>query len=202
MREESEEAVEIHEVGSSHKGLAVNLITVQFNIAHHGLASLHHLAHAFGQLVKYLVEGHDKGVFVAITEHIVRHDALHQTVAFHLGDILLNVRMLKIERRQPVADVVEEGKTFHLRETAEVDVRTLLLHVHHALESSLQFLHSLVFSLWVKDILQWVLFLFDQAQMTQLQVVALDNVGHDFRIDGTRIALGVQTVYQLHLQLR
>ena len=46
--------------------------------------------------------------------------------------------MLWVERHEPVAELLEEGETLHLREATEIDVGTLTLHVGHT-ESTVTF---------------------------------------------------------------
>ena len=70
---------------------------------------LHHLADVFRQAVNDLLEGNDKRVFVAVAEGTVVHD-----IVAGILHMLCNVRMLQVERHQPVRHVVEERVALHL----------------------------------------------------------------------------------------
>ena len=110
--------------------------------------------------------------------------------------------MLYVERYQPVAHVVEEGVSLHLREAAEIDVGTLLLHVHHALEGRFKLLHALLGSPRVQNVLHGVLGHLLDAVLRDAEGVVLHQVRHDFVAQHRRVLLGIQRVHQLHLQFR
>ena len=75
---------------------------------------LHHLADVFRQAVNDLLEGNDKRVFVAVAEGAVVHDMLQESLMAGILHMLCNVRMLQVERHQPVRHVVEERVALHL----------------------------------------------------------------------------------------
>ena len=64
------------------------------------------------------------------------------------------LRMLYIKRCEPVAQCVEEGKTFHLRETAEIDIGSAFLHVRYFAEALFELFHLPVISIGMQNILQ------------------------------------------------
>ena len=69
--------------------------------------------------------------------------------------------MVLIVGYEPVDDLLKERKTFHLRETTKVDIRTLLLHILHALIALFQLFHPTFFLVRVKNVVQSVfLYLF------------------------------------------
>ena len=108
--------------------------------------------------------------------------------------------MLEEEGQEPVAYAAEERETLHLLEAAEVDVRPLLLHVHHAVHRFLQFLHALLGQLRVQHVLHGVVLHLFYTIARDSDVVVLHQFRHNLALDDAVVALCPQAVYHLHLQ--
>ena len=114
---------------------------------------------------------------------------------------IMDGRMVSIEWNEPVRQVVEERETLHLRETGEVDIRTLLLHFSHTLHTFLHLLHIAFCCVWMQNVLQCVLIHLHQSAFGDFHPTAIHDVRHNLFTYLTLIILGIHTIEQLHLQL-
>ena len=110
--------------------------------------------------------------------------------------------MVHIERCEPIGEVIEERIAFHLREPAEINIGATLLHLHHSLHALLQFLHGLVGSLGVQDVVHGIVFFLHDAHAGDVEALVLDEVGHDIALYLLTVALSVHAEIHLHLHLK
>ena len=115
----------------------------------------------------------------------------------HIG----NTGMFDIEGHKPVAELREERETFHLRETTEIDIRTLFLHLLHPLELLFHLLHPPFFFIGMEDIIQRMVLHFLNTVPRHPETVVLQQVGHNLSLDGLVVFLGIDTQNDLMLQL-
>ena len=132
-REQAEEAIEVLKIGTTDIGRTLQFLGSKF--INRRLTSFQHLTHILWNLIDHLLEGEDKRIFIAITERAFLHHHIQETVQACLIHHLYHIRMIRIERHKPVAQLIEEGEALHLGEASEIDIRTLFLHIHHPLET-------------------------------------------------------------------
>ena len=109
--------------------------------------------------------------------------------------------MLHVERLKPVAHRVEKREAFHLRKTAEIDVGSATLHIHHSLNRLFEFLHFFVLGVGVENVLQGVFLDFLDAAPRKADVLILDDGRDDVALDGFVVAVGIHTEENLLLKV-
>ena len=142
-----------------------------------------------------------KRVFVAVAQILHLDNHTKHTAALELLPYWTDMRMSGHERCKPVRDIVEERITLHLRESAEVDIRTLLLHVVHAFHAFFHLFHTTLSLLRMKYILQRVFIHFHQSMLLHLKTAGIDDSRHYLFIYLLTVAFSINAIKYLHLQL-
>ena len=130
LRVQHEKSVKVLQVETPDVGCRV--LFLDGHRTHEGIVLADELAHLRRQTPINISESQREREFVALAQGNVLHQHLQQPlrclVALHR---LREGGMLHRERREPIAQGVEEGVALHLREATEVDVGPTLLHIHH-----------------------------------------------------------------------
>ena len=198
IREESEETVEIHQEGATDIG-RLSLFFLR-HLANGHLAPFHHLPQVIRQSSDHLTKRQQERVFIAGTERSATEECVQETVVSVFSDGLADIGMVFIERHEPVHQFVEEREALHLRETAEIDIRSLLLHVHHLLETLFHPFQLLLLGVRMQDVVQFVGLLFLQHTVAvQMKPLLIQYLGHDFGLYRLVVALGIDAEHQLLL---
>ena len=136
-----------------------------------------------------------------MTEGTCTHQTLHKGVLLQLLRNIGNARMVHIERYEPITDLLKERKALHLRETTEIDVGTLFLHLLHPLETFLQLFHPPFFLIGMKDVIQRMFLHFLDTITCHAKTIVLQQIGHNLPLDGLVVLLSIYTQDNLMLQL-
>ena len=107
--------------------------------------------------------------------------------------------MIQIERSKPIHHIIEEREPFHLTETAKIDIRTLLLHIHHLAYLLFHLLHALLISILVEDTLYRIFFLFHNAKTPDCQIRVAHDIRHNITLNLVIILLSILTIEELNL---
>ena len=132
LREHLEETVETLQIGTTQERCRLQLVGGHIlDAGQRCLATVEHLHDTLGQLADGHLETDGKRVFVAVAKRTAVEHTAQEGLAAHALKQTADSRMLRVVGHKPVAHEVEEGEALHLRETAEVDVGALLVHVGH-----------------------------------------------------------------------
>ena len=109
--------------------------------------------------------------------------------------------MIYIIRCKPVDNLIEERESLHLRETSEIDIGALLLHVDHLAETSFHLFQFLLVLTWMQYFVECTLFvLFQHTTTCYVQILSLYHIGHYLLLYHVAILVGTQTEVHLFLQ--
>ena len=75
------------------------------------------------------------------------------------------------------------------------------MHLSHLLEALLHFLNLTLLTAWIQDILHRVFLVLLNTVASNPEALILDDVGHDFLLDGPCVLLRIDTEDNLFLQL-
>ena len=98
--------------------------------------------------------------------------------------------------------MVEEWEILHFTEPSEIDVRALLLHLHHFLNVFLHGFHFLFVGIGVHNAFHGVVFAFFYSESVELYIGIFHDVGHDVAFYFCGIALGVHATEHLFLKVQ
>ena len=108
--------------------------------------------------------------------------------------------MVDIKRNKPIAQFIEERKTLHLRETSEIDVRTLLLHIQHAIETLFNLFQFTLLLSGMQNILHRILLHLFYPITCHTECLTIHQVRHNLLLYGLGILFGIETEDYLLLQ--
>ena len=106
------------------------------------------------------------------------------------------------ERYEPVAQFNKERETLHLREPAEIDIRPLLLHVHHPMVALFQLFHLPFRLSWVQDILHGIFLCFFQAVARHTELLTVHQIGDNIALDRLRVLFRIHRHDKLLLEFQ
>ena len=121
------------------------------------------------------------------------HHKLKETVCMELVYNLRYSRMIHIKRYEPVHSVLEECKPLHLRETSEVDVRTLFLHALHPTVVLLQLLHPAFLGIGMQNILHRIVLNLLDTISGNLEIAVIKQSRQYFLLNGLIVFLCIHT---------
>ena len=107
-----------------------------------------------------------------------------------------------MEGHEPVAQLVEKWKAFHLRESTEINVSPSLLHLRHLPDRILHLLHRLVCGSWIENILQRIVFHLLYTILSNTEIAMFHQVWHNIAPDFLGISISIHAVHHLHLQFK
>ena len=117
-------------------------------------------------------------------------------------ELVYNLRyswMLHIKRYEPVHRVLEECKPLHLRETSEVDVRTLFLHTLHPTVVLLQLFHPAFLGIRMQNILHRIVLNLLNTISGNLEIAVIKQSRQYFLLNGLIVFLCIHTEIYLLL---
>ena len=198
LGEEAIEAERILQIGTTDKVGILHLLLE--HLIDTGLATLHHVTKFLRYTRDNLAESQQERVFVAITERSHRHESFQEHIIAILSHHFCNLRMLHIKWHKPVAYLLKEGEPFHLRETAEIDVRPLLLHCLHLQETLLHLLHPTLLGIRVQDIFQRIILYLLDTILRHTEFTVIQQIGHNLVLYRLMVPLCMNTEDDLLLQ--
>ena len=117
-----------------------------------------------------------------------------------LGDSL-QIRMVKVEGYEPVGQLVEKREALHLRESAEIDIGSLLLHIEHLVEAGLDALQIGFCLIRMQNLVEVALIGLFYPVAGDAETGLLHQVWHDLILNGDVVTLCIDTIEELLLQL-
>ena len=151
---------------------------------------LHHIAYIFRQPVYDSHHSQSKAIFVTVAERSDGIKILQERAIPHLLMHRLQIRMLEVERHEPVAQSIEKAETLHLGEAAEIDIAAFFCHGRDFTHGFLHVFHLLVGSLGMKDTLQLIVFLLFHAIRRHIKLRILHHSGYNILPDLRTIFTG------------
>ena len=128
-------------------------------------------------------------------------DVLEEPAVSELLGDGLQVRMVEVEGYEPVGHLVEEREALHLGESAEIDIRSLLLHIEHLVEAGLDALQIGFCLIRMQDLVEVALVGLFYPVAGDAEAGLLHQIGHDLILNSGVVALSIDTIEELLLQL-
>ena len=199
-RVKTEESEQVLQVYPSDICRSIHLCIIHL-LYHLGLTPVQHLAHVLWYLIKYTLEGQHKRVFVAVAEWTIVQNPLQECLAAKLLNSCCYTWVIYIIRCKPVDNLIEERESLHLRETSEIDIGALLLHIYHLAETSFHLLKFLLVLAWMQYFVEGALFVLLHNTTTHyVQILSLYHIGHYLLLYHVAIFICPQTEVHLFLQ--